>query len=179
MKSNYRSFGTAATVAAGAIFAALVAAITYLFPIPIPATNGYFNFGETIIYSAALILGPFVGAFAGGGAAIADLLVPLGAVYAPATLVIKMVEGFTVGFLNLKLRSKTSMAASAIISILAGGTIMILGYFTYQVTVLGIPIAAAFLELPWNIVQMLVGLVVAIPIMYSVFRVFPQLKSRI
>jgi uncharacterized membrane protein len=177
MKSNYRSFGTAATVAAGAIFAALVAAITYLLPIPIPATNGYFNFGETIIYSAALILGPFVGTFAGGGAAIADLLVPLGAVYAPATLAIKTVEGFTVGFLNLKLKTKTTMTISAIISILIGGTVMILGYFTYQVTTLGIPIGAAFLELPWNMVQMLVGLVIAVPIMYAVYRVFPQLKS--
>jgi uncharacterized membrane protein len=177
MKSNYSSFGTAATVAAGSIFAALVAAITYLLPISIPATQGYFNFGETIIYSAALILGPFVGAFAGGGAAIADLLVPFAAIYAPATLVIKAVEGFTVGFLNIKLKKKINLTLSAIISVLIGGTIMIVGYFAYQVLALGFPIGAALIELPFNIVQMLVGLIIAIPIMHAVFRVFPQLKS--
>ena len=179
MKSNYSSFGTAATVAAGAIFAALVAAITYLIPISIPATQGYFNFGETIIYAAALILGPFVGTFAGGGAAIADLLVPFAAVYAPATLVIKAVEGFTVGFLNIKLKKKINLTLSAIISVLIGGTIMIVGYFAYQVLALGFPIGAALIELPFNIVQMIVGLIIAIPIMHAVFRVFPQLKSHL
>jgi uncharacterized membrane protein len=179
MKSNYNSFGTAATVAAGALFAALVAAITYLIPIPIPATNGYFNFGETIIYSAALILGPFVGSFAGGGAAIADLLVPTAAIYAPATLVLKAVEGFTVGFLNIKLKKKTNLTVSAVISVLIGGMIMIVGYFAYQVLALGFPLGAALVELPFNIVQMVVGLAVALPIMYAVLRVFPQLKSQI
>jgi hypothetical protein len=37
--------------------------------------------------------------------------------------------------------------------------------------------AAALVEVPFNIVQMAVGLVVAVPIMYVVLRVFPQLKS--
>ncbi len=175
---NQNTFGAATTIAAGAIFAALVATVTYLLPIPIPATEGYFNFGEPIIYVAALVLGPYVGAFAGGGAAIADLLVPLGAVYAPATLVIKAVEGFTVGFLNNKLKKKINLTISAIISILLGGLIMVAGYFSYQVLVLGFPIAAALVELPFNVAQMLIGLVIAVPIMYTVLRVFPQLKSQ-
>jgi len=169
----------ALTTALAAVFAGLVATVTYLLPIPIPATQGYFNFGETIIYIAALVLGPFVGAFAGGGAAIADLLVPLGAVYAPATLVIKAVEGFTVGFLNTKLKKKTNLTISAIISVLIGGSIMVAGYFAYQVLVLGFPVAAAFIEVPFNVTQMLVGLIIAVPIMYAVLRVFPQLKSQI
>jgi uncharacterized membrane protein len=173
------SFGAATTIAAGAIFAALVATITYLITIPIPATQGIFNFGEMIIYTSALLMGPYVGAFAGGGAAIADLLVPLGAVYAPATLVIKAIEGFTVGFLNKKLKKKTNLTISATISVLLGGTIMIIGYFIYQVTALGFPVAAALVELPFNVVQMLVGLIIAVPVMHAVLRVFPQLKSQI
>jgi hypothetical protein len=56
---------------------------------------------------------------------------------------------------------------------------MIVGYFAYQVLALGFPLGAAFVELPFNIVQMLVGLAVALPIMYTVLRVFPQLKSQI
>ena len=48
-------------IAAAAIFASLVAAATLLFVIPIPATSGYFNLGETLIYVAALLFGPLVG----------------------------------------------------------------------------------------------------------------------
>jgi uncharacterized membrane protein len=62
-------------IAAGAIFAALVAAVTLTIAIPIPATSGYFNFGETLIYVAALLFGPIVGLIAGAGASIADMLV--------------------------------------------------------------------------------------------------------
>lgn len=179
MKKRYNTFGTAVTLATGAVFAALVAVATYLLAIPIPATTGYFNLGETIIYIASLVLGPFAGMFAGGGAAIADLLYPGGAVFAPATLVIKALEGLTVGLLNKKLLNKTrSFTLSASVSIIFGGLIMILGYFIYEITALGFPVGVALVEVPFNIVQMSVGLLIAVPIMYVVFRVFPQLKSQ-
>jgi uncharacterized membrane protein len=175
MNTNYRSFGTAATVAAGAILAALVAAVTLLFLVPIPATQGYFNLGETIIYAAALVLGPYVGAFAGGGAAISDALSGYG-VYAPGTLVIKATEGFTVGWLNNKLKQKMNMTLSAVLSVLSGGTIMVIGYFLYEIPLKGV--AAAAVEIPINVIQMLVGLAIAVPIMHALLRVFPQLKSQ-
>jgi hypothetical protein len=54
---------------------------------------------------------------------------------------------------------------------------MVTGYFIYEQLVLGYPLAAALVEVPFNIVQMLVGLVVAIPVMHIILRVFPQLKS--
>ena len=51
------------TIALAAIFAALVFVVSSQIPaIPIPATSGYFNMGETTIYVAALLFGPFVGA---------------------------------------------------------------------------------------------------------------------
>jgi len=59
---------------------------------------------------------------------------------------------------------------------------MVLGYFLYE-TLLAVLIPGlgivAIAEIPLNIGQMLVGLVIAVPIMYSVLRVFPQLKSRL
>ena len=176
MQPKYKSFATSTTIAAGAIFAALVAAVTFLIQIPIPASEGYFNFGEAIIYAAALVLGPYIGAFAGGGAAISDLLSGSYAVYAPGTLVIKAAEGFTVGWLNIKLKQKSNTTISAVISVLAGGSIMILGYFLYEIPIKGF--AAALIEIPFNAVQMLVGLIIAIPIMHAVLRIFPQLKSQ-
>jgi len=179
MKRRYNAFGAALTIAAGAIFAALVALATYLLAIPIPATTGYFNLGETIIYIASLVLGPWVGMFAGGGAAISDLLIPGSAVFAPATLVIKALEGLTVGLLNRELLNKTrNLTLSASASIILGGVIMIFGYFIYETTVLGFPIGAALIEVPLNIIQMLAGLFIAIPITYVVFRVFPQFKNQ-
>ena len=179
MVETHYSQGTAAIIAEGAIFAALVAVTTVLFVIPIPATTGYFNLGETIIYIAALLFGPFVGAFAGAGAAIADVLVPGGAAFAPGTLVIKALEGFTVGFLNNKLKQKTkSLTLSATISVVLGSLIMIFGYFAYEIVLLGFPVGAVLLEVPFNIVQILVGLIVAIPIIHAVLRIFPQLKSQ-
>ena len=180
MNEEHTSHVTAVIIAEGAVFAALVAVATFLFVIPIPATTGYFNLGETIIYIAALLFGPFVGAFAGGGASIADILVPGGAIFAPGTLVIKALEGFTVGFLNNKLKQKTkSLTLSATVSVVLGGLIMIFGYFTYEVVVLDFPLLQALGEVPFNIAQMSIGLIVAVPIMHAVLRVVPQLKSRI
>lgn len=53
-------------LAIATVFAALVCIATIAFTVSVPATSGYFNIGETIIYVAALLFGPFVGAFAGG-----------------------------------------------------------------------------------------------------------------
>jgi uncharacterized membrane protein len=62
-----------------------------------------------------------------------------------------------------------------VIAILIGGFEMITGYFIYETFVYGYGVALA--ELPVNIVQMLFGLVIAVPIMHTVLRVFPQLKN--
>jgi uncharacterized membrane protein len=163
-------------IAAAAIFAALVAVATYLFWIPIPATSGYFNLGETIIYVAALLLGPMVGVFAGAGATIADALVA--PQFAPGTFTIKAIEGFLVGFLFRRLNVKIkSVTVSASIAIVIGGFEMIAGYFLYETLALGYPVALALGEVPFNIVQMTIGLVIAVPVMHGVLHVLPQLKS--
>ena len=153
---------TAFRIAAAAIFAALVAASTLLFVVPIPATSGYFNLGETLIYIAALLFGPLVGTVAGAGATIADALVA--AQYAPGTFTIKAIEGFLVGFLYKKINRKTkSITLSATIAIVIGGFEMVLGYFIYETLVLRYPFALAAGEVPFNIAQMLIGLMVACP----------------
>ena len=173
------TFAPSATfkIAAAAIFAALVAASTLLFVFPIPATSGYFNLGETLIYVAALLFGPLVGAVAGAGASIADALVAVQ--YAPGTLTIKAIEGFLVGYLTKKINHKiNNLTVSASIAIVIGGLEMVAGYFLYETLVLSYPVAAAALEVPFNVVQMAIGLLIAVPIMHAIFRIFPQLKSQ-
>ena len=161
----------------GAVFAALVCVVTVLFTLPIPATSGYFNLGESIVYIAALTFGPFVGSIAGGGAAIADLLLGFYA-FAPGTLAIKVLEGLVVGSLNGRLRQGTSSTTlRATVSIIIGGGIMIIGYFIYEQIVLGYPMALALAEVPFNVVQVVIGLAVALPVFHGMIRIFPQLKS--
>jgi len=94
----------ALTTAITAVSIALVCVATVAFTIYVPATEGYFNLGETMVYTVAILFGPYVGALAGGiGSALADLLLGY-AFYAPATLVIKACEGLVVGWLVRKAR---------------------------------------------------------------------------
>jgi uncharacterized membrane protein len=230
-----------------AVFAALVWVATLVLTVNVPATTGYFNVGETVIYVSALLFGAYVGAFAGGvGAAFADMLVA--AQFAPGTLTIKAFEGAIVGFLNKKFggtsRSSWRMltailgivvgvllavigsayytgevqlflgypapknptftifvpfgtwyvlggivalliilmgfridpeSGQAVFSMMVGGLEMVAGYFLYERLALGE--ATAILEVPVNIGQMVIGLVVALPIARIVLRNLPQLKS--
>ena len=172
---------TSIKITLAAVFAALVFVVTsQIPPIPIPATSGYFNVGETVIYVTALLFGPLVGTLAGGiGASLSDVYLGFG-VFAPGTLIIKGAEGAIVGFLNQRLRKYIrNTTACAVVSVILGGLEMVLGYFLYEQFVLGYPFAAALAEVPFNMVQMLVGLIVAVPVMHAVLRVFPQLKSQL
>ncbi|MCS7110201.1 MAG: ECF transporter S component [Candidatus Caldarchaeum sp.] len=94
----------ASDVALAVVFTALVTAATMVLSVYFPLTRGYFNLGETMVYLAALVGGPFVGAFAGGvGSAVADVLLGY-TVFAPGTLVIKGAEGAVAALLYRRLR---------------------------------------------------------------------------
>jgi len=237
-------------LAATAVFTAFVAAATMAFAIYIPATKGYFNIGEVMIYIVAILMGPYIGAFAGGvGSAISDAI--LAPQYAPGTLVIKGVEGLIVGYLaNLPLANLTRrkwLAISGILgvalatliaylgvnylsgaqqlllgfpsgpnstigpqfsvsfyvpwtfwailgamsflvvvvggyildakvgwtilAIMVGGSEMIVGYFLFESLGLQLGYVTAALEVPFNVGQVLVGLIVAIPVVRSYRRI--------
>jgi uncharacterized membrane protein len=177
MNEKVKTEEIAFKLAIAAVLAALVCIATITFTISIPATSGYFNLGETVIYVAALLFGSYVSGLAGGvGASIADMLVA--AQFAPGTLVIKGIEGMIVGFLNRWITVHTAKPSlSATIAVVIGGLEMVAGYFLYENLVLNYPVADAIVEIPFNVVQMLVGLVVAVPVASIVLRVFPQLKS--
>jgi uncharacterized membrane protein len=179
-----QKISTSLKIAIAGIFTALVFVVSsQIPPIPIPATSGYFNVGETTIYVAALLFGPIVGAFAGGmGTALSDLYLGY-SIYAPGTLLIKTAEGAVVGLLNIKLtKTISNTSVRATVSVVIGGLVMVLGYFMYQNLLatlfpgLGI---IALAEIPINILQMVTGLIIAIPVTHAVLRVFPQLKSQI
>jgi len=177
MKENVKTEEVAFKLAIAAVLAALVCVATLIFTISIPATSGYFNLGEPVIYVAALLFGSYVSGLAGGvGASIADMMVA--AQFAPGTLIIKGIEGMIVGILNKRITIQTAkQSLSATIAVIVGGLEMVAGYFLYEHFVLNYPIADAIVEVPFNIVQMLVGLIVAVPVASIILRIFPQLKS--
>jgi len=117
------------------VFTALVAVATMIFTISIPATTGYFNLGEVIIYVTAILFGPYVGGIAGGvGAAISDIL--LAPVFWPGTLITKGFEGAIVGFLSrraIKAGSKLKWKMFTLaLGCITGILLMIIGTLYYS-----------------------------------------------
>lgn len=235
------------------IFTSLVCVATMVFSVYVPHTRGFFNIGETMVYTTALLFGPFIGAFAGGvGSMAADIFLGY-SYYAPATLIIKACEGGIVGALGrkrVKFRSKLQwklftlgvgliagvllgaigslyysgsvqlslgvpppenptseifippefwyfLGISVILlitlmgfvfepefgwpvfTIFVGGSVMVAGYFMYQQFFLwwlfSIPVVA-IAEIPVNVGQMIVGLIVSIPLVRAILRALPFLK---
>ncbi|MCE4600498.1 MAG: ECF transporter S component [Desulfurococcales archaeon] len=116
-----------------AVFAALVFAAT-LIAVSTPVTEGYFNLGESMVYTAAILGGPVIGGIAGGvGSAMADLYLGYSH-YAPGTLVIKGVEGFLVGWIYYRLSrlDKRVLRRLALpLALLVGGAIIVAGAVLY------------------------------------------------
>ncbi|MDI9644856.1 MAG: ECF transporter S component [Candidatus Verstraetearchaeota archaeon] len=129
-----------------AFYTALVSVSTVAFTIYVPATRGYFNIGEAAVYTAALLGGARIGAFAGGvGSMLADLILGY-YLFAPATLVIKGMEGGILGLLSSRPPALSHKAWRAI-SLAAS-----LGVFL-MVTTIGAVFYSGFSEvsvgLPW------------------------------
>ena len=136
-----------------AVFSALAFVATRFIQIPILQTGGYLNFGEAIIYIAAIFFGPFVGGLVGAiGPALADITSPYAA-FAPFTLLIKGIEGFIVG----KISSTNQKNMNKLLGILIGGSVMIIVYYAVEIFVFLIPTPIALIEVPFNILQVIVG----------------------
>ena len=141
-----------------AVFSALAFVATRFLQIPILQTGGYLNFGEAVIYIAAIFFGPTVGGLVGAiGPALADVTSPYAA-FAPFTFMIKGLEGFTIG----KISSTTQSKVTKILGIVAGGSIMVIGYFIVEILIFMIPPPIALIEVPFNIFQFVVGGTIAI-----------------
>ena len=147
-----------------AVMAALVTVATYMVQIPVPATGGYINVGDAMVFTSGLVFGPFVGVVAGGlGSALADMWGGYWQ-FAPITLVVKGLEGLLAGFISNGRSTWRDLLAVPI-----GGAAMILGYLISEAYLLGYG-AAALVEVPGNIFQVAVGGLVGIPVAFAVRR---------
>jgi uncharacterized membrane protein len=155
-------------LALSAVMAALVFVATMIIRIP-NWMGGYFNFGDVLIFVSALTFDPLVGGFAGGvGSALADVVgFP---VFAIPTLVIKGIEGLLAGLITNRKSIYRDMLA-----VIVAGVEMVLGYFLVEYYALGWTFEMALSEIPLNIVQIVLGGVVGIPITVFIRKRLPEI----
>jgi uncharacterized membrane protein len=147
------------------VMAAIVCISTMLVQIPIPASEGYFNIGDAMVFVTALLFGPVVGGFSGGvGSALSDVISGFG-VFAPTTLIVKGLEGTLAGLLSNGVNSKRD-----ILGVIVGGAEMVIGYFISESVFLGFGVSGAIGELPFNVVQVTVGGIVGVSLTLIVRR---------
>jgi uncharacterized membrane protein len=151
-----------------AMMAAVTAAATFLIRIPNPM-GGYFNLGDVAVFAVALAFNPLVGGLAGGiGSAIADLIgFPI---FAVPTLIIKGLEGLLASVISNK-----KSAFRDLLAVVVAGSVMVVGYFVVEYFVLQWGLGGALAEIPGNIVQVLVGGLIGIPLGYVVRRNLPEI----
>lgn len=151
-------------VVLSAVMAALVTVATYIIQIPVPATGGYINVGDAMVFTSALVFGPFVGGIAGGlGSALADMWGGYWQ-FVPITLVVKGLEGLLAGFVSDGYSTWRDLLAW-----LVGGAVMVSGYLISEAFLLGYG-AAALVEVPGNLFQIAAGGLVGIPVSFAVRR---------
>jgi uncharacterized membrane protein len=160
-------------------FIALAFLGTTVIRIPIPASGGYFNLGDTFVMAAALLYGPWMGAVVGlVGPALADALgFPQ---FILATGVVKGLEGLAIGLI-LGRRSSSGRVWAALA---AGVMILVGGYFVFEAHIYpllarAIPFfgvtdwAAAVAELVPNLLQGVLSAVVA----FGIWKVFARRRN--
>jgi uncharacterized membrane protein len=151
-----------------AVMAAVTAAATFIVRIPNPM-GGYFNLGDVAVFAVALTFNPLVGSLAGGiGSAIADLIgFP---VFAIPTLIIKGLEGLLASVISNKKSPIRDLFA-----VVVAGSEMVVGYFVVEYFVLQWGMGGALAEIPGNVVQIVVGGLIGVPLSYIIRRRLPEI----
>ena len=157
-----------------ALFIALVYVFTAFVNIrlPIAANGGLIHLGNVPLFIGAILFGKRVGAIAGGvGMALFDLLSGWTA-WAPFTLVIVGLMGFTVGLIA----EKSDQIYSYIAAIAIAGVIKIVGYYIAEAIIYQnffVPVSS----IPGNLLQIgfaaLIVIAVIVPLKKAV-RIIPH-----
>ncbi len=156
------------TLAVTAVMAAVVFVLTSIVHVPTPA-RGYIHLGDTGVFFAAFAFGPWIGAVAGGvGTLLADVVggFPL---WAPFSLLIHGLQGWVVGWMSRRWSGVPGLILSAVV----GGAIVVIGYLVAGLFLAGA--GAALGELPMNVLQVVGGAVVAIPLFIAVRQAYPPM----
>ncbi len=135
---------------------ALVTVSTYV-RIHIPlGTGGLVHIGTLTMFVIALRFGPRYGALSGGvGMALFDLFSEW-VIWAPGTLIIRLLAGFLIGYIALSKQGQGENKLRNVLALIVGGVVIIVGYFIFEGVFLGTGFAA-IASVPGNLTQVLIG----------------------
>lgn len=135
------------TITKLSILTAITVLMTTIISIPIVGGNGYVNLGDMVIFVSAMLLGGGPAFIVGGlGSFLADMILGYG-IYAPASFIIKGLEGFIAGSLLKKGLGKKHPLFATIV----GGIWMAFGYYIFETILYGAK--GAIVSLPANLIQ--------------------------
>ncbi len=141
-----------------------------LIRIPVPSVRWYFHLGDTVIFVISLLFGPIAGGISGAiGSSLADFHSGL-TVWVPFTLVIKGLEGFTIGWINQGHEEKMDL-----ISLITGSLLMIGGYVVATIILFGWP--ALIYEVPVDVIQCGVAIILSLFLVRNIRKRFPAMSK--
>ena len=146
------------------MFAALCFIGTYIhIPISLGSYNSMIHLGTTMIFLAAVFMGPDAGLAGGIGCALFDALDPRFSLYIIPTLIIKGLTGYVAGKIAFSMSKQGNSTKLNILSFIAGGIVSLVGYFIVN-WILFKGWYGAVLSLSTSIITTALGIIITIPL---------------
>lgn len=161
-----------------ALLIALTCVATMIIRIPIFATGGYINIGDSMVLISGIFFGPFCGFVSGGvGSALADLLCGYSQ-YAIFTFIVKGVEGYLASKIAGSLVSGGNFfSIRRIAASIASVIWMVAGYFVAD-RILG-DTASAIASISGNTIQAVGSLVIFFVLGFALYKANVFVKGKI
>ncbi len=157
----------------GLILTGLLTALVFVATMSLHIPNGVggvIHLGDGMLYLAAIVFGWKYGAASGAiGMSLFNILSPY-AIWAPYTFVIKGLMGIVVGTIAWSGGHKGKNLQHNIIAMIAGGIIMIVGYYFAEWMITGSPFAP-MASIIGNVLQATGSTAVAIPLITALRRI--------
>ena len=119
--------------------------------------GGLVHLGTLVMFVIAIKYGKTYGALAGGvGMALFDVL-SIWAIWAPGTLVVRLIAGYVMGRVAFTKEGQGVSMQKNVLALLSGGAIIVFGYWVFEGLFLGVGFIPALGSIPGNILQIVIA----------------------
>jgi len=165
-------------VALVAVLTAITVVFTLVVRVPTPI-KGYISLCDVVITFSAYLFGPYTAFIAGGlGTGIADIIGGY-AQWAPFSFIIHGLQGLLIGFIAKKGATTGFSIDSSVLRMVVGGivgmVVMTGGYYLVGGMFYGFE--PALVEIPLNLMQSGVGVVLGIAVSKTVSKAYPAVRE--
>lgn len=165
-------------VALIAVLTAITVVFTLIVRVPTPI-KGYISLCDVVITFSAILFGPYTAFLAGGlGTGIADIIGGY-AQWAPFSFIIHGIQGLLIGFIAKKGASSGFSIDASIVRMVIGGivgmVVMAGGYYLVGGVFYGFE--PALVEIPLNLMQSGVGVILGIAVSKTVSKAYPAVRE--